>query len=244
MEPVKPVPLTVVMPVYNEVTGVIEVIDDIRRHVLDLVPGSELIVIDDRSTDGSGAVITQAAERDDRIRVLTNGVNSGHGPTVRRGFDAAAGDWIFHLDSDGQVDVAEFGVLWAARDRADLVLGMRVERHDPWHRLVLTRFTRVVVSVMARRRVPDANVPFKLVRRSLFVHLAPAMPVDAFAPSLMLVIGAVRSGARVVEFETTHLARAHGASTLNVRRLAGAVARATRETVAYSRRPFAPFDRP
>lgn len=244
MEPVSPVRLTIVMPVYNEAAGVAEVIADLRAYVLDVVAGSELIVVDDCSNDGSAAVLAEEAARDPRIRVLTNETNSGHGPTVRRALDESRGEWIFHLDSDGQVDVSEFRVLWTAREQADLVLGMRLDRHDPWHRLVLTRLTRVVVSVMAGRRVPDANVPFKLVRRSLFTHLAPTMPASAFAPSLMLVIGAVRSQARVVELETTHLPRRHGASTLNVRRLSAAVVRATLETVAFSRKSFTPFQPP
>lgn len=244
MESVNPVSLSVIMPVYNEAAGVGDVIADIREHVLDVVAGSELIVVDDCSTDGSDGVLAQEAARDPRIRVLTNDSNSGHGPTVRRAFDESRGEWIFHLDSDGQVDVSEFSLLWAARERADLVLGMRLDRHDPWHRLVLTRFTRVVVSVMARRLVPDGNVPFKLVRQSLYTHLAPTMPPSAFAPSLLLVIGAARSQARVVEMETTHLPRRHGTSTLNIRRLGGVVVRVTRETVVFSRQPFARFPRP
>ncbi len=244
LEPVSPVPLSVIMPVYNEAAGVADVIADVRKHVLDVVPGSELIIVDDCSKDDSAGVLAAEAAGDPRIRLLTNASNSGHGPTVRRGFDESVGEWIFHIDSDGQVDVSEFGLLWAARERADLLLGMRLDRHDPWHRLVLTRFTRVVVSLMARRRVPDGNVPFKLVRRSLYLHLAPLMPASAFAPSLLLVIGAVRSQARLVELETTHLPRVHGASTLNVRRLAAAVVRATRETVAFGRQTFTPFPRP
>jgi len=244
VEPVSPVPLSVVMPVYNEVAGLAGVIADIREHVLDVVAGSELIVVDDCSTDGSAGVVAAEAAHDPRIRLVTNDTNSGHGPTVRRGLDESLGEWIFHLDSDGQVDVSEFAMLWAARERADLVLGMRLDRHDPWHRLVLTRFTRVVVSALSRRRVPDGNVPFKLVRRSLFGHLAGSMPASAFAPSLMLVIGAVRSHARVVELETTHLPRRHGTSTLNVRRLGAAVVRTTRETVAFGRQTFTPFPRP
>ncbi len=241
--PVNPVPLSVIMPVYNEAAGVADVIADIRKHVLDVVAGSEFVIVDDCSKDGSAGVLASEAASDPRIRVLTNVTNSGHGPTVRRALDESRGEWIFHLDSDGQVDVSEFGLLWAERGRADLVLGMRLKRHDPWHRLVLTIFTRVVVSLMARRKVPDGNVPFKLVRRSLYTHLAPLMPASAFAPSLLLVIGAVRSQARVVEMETTHLPRTHGASTLNVRRLGAAVVRATRETVAFGRQSFPPFPR-
>jgi dolichol-phosphate mannosyltransferase len=235
--------LSVVMPVYNEAAGVADVIDDIVRHVLDVVPASELVVVDDRSTDDTLAVLHRIAREDSRVRVLVNDVNLGHGRTTRRAMDASSGEWIFHLDSDGQVDVSEFSVLWALREDNDLVLGMRLTRHDPVHRLILTRFTRVIVSVLARHWVRDANVPFKLIRRSLYEHLRPSIPETAFAPSILIVLGAHRSGARIAEVETTHLRRSHGKSTLRLKRLAVAAGRSARETVNFSRRSVPRYER-
>jgi len=239
-----PVTVSVVMPVYNEAIGVGEVVADIVTHILDTVAGSELITVDDRSTDDTAAVLAGLAAADPRITVLVNDVNMGHGRSVRRAMDASTGAWIFHLDSDGQVDVGEFGLLWQRRDDSDLVLGVRVTRHDPLHRLLLTRVTRATVSALARRRVRDANVPFKLIRRELFEHLAPAIPSTAFAPSILIVLGAHRAGARVTEVETTHLPRRHGRSTLRLGRLADAVRRSTAETVGFSRRRLRPFRQP
>ncbi len=235
------VSLSVVLPVYNEAAGVATVIDEILTHILDRVPGSELVVVDDHSTDDSVSILRRYSRNDPRIRLIVNAENEGHGPSVRRAIDASVGAWIFHLDSDGQVDVAEFEQLWPRRCDHDLVLGTRRKRHDPRHRLVLTWVTRIFVSVLARRRVPDANVPFKLVRRELFEHLRPFTPASSFAPSILLVLGALRSGARVCEIDTTHLARRHGRSTLDVRRLGRAVARCTRETMLFARRPIPPF---
>lgn len=231
------------MPVYNEAAGVAQVIDDIIRHILDVVPASELVVVDDRSTDDTLAVLRRVAGRDSRVHVLVNDVNLGHGRTTRRAMDASSGEWIFHLDSDGQVDVSEFSMLWALREDNDLVLGMRLTRHDPIHRLVLTRLTRIIVSVLARRWVRDANVPFKLIRRSLYAHLGPSIPETAFAPSIMMVLGAYRSGARIAEVETTHLPRRHGRSTLRLKRLTVAVGRSALETLNFSRRPVPPYER-
>lgn len=231
------------MPVYNEAAGVADVIDDIVRHVLDVVPGSELVVVDDRSTDDTLAVLHRIAGEDSRVRVLTNDVNLGHGRTMRRAMDASSGEWIFHLDSDGQVDVSEFSMLWGRRNDNDLVLGMRLTRHDPLHRLVLTRFTRVLVSALARHWVRDANVPFKLIRRRLYEHLRPSIPETAFAPSILIVLGAHRSGARIAEVETTHLRRTHGKSTLRLKRLASAAGRSALETVNFSRRSVPRYER-
>lgn len=241
MVPVTPPRLTAVMPVHNEAAALGSVLDDVRRHVLDVVP-SELVAVDDQSTDETATILAAAQHDDPRIRVLTNERNRGHGPSVRRAIDASSGDWILHIDSDGQIDLSEFPRLWALIDDHDLVLGVRTRRNDPKHRLVLTRATRLLASAMARHRVVDANTPFKLIRRTLFDHLAPALPPTTFAPSILIVVGAHRCGARVGETAIAHLARPHGRSTLRVGRLARAVAVSTVQTIGFSLRQFEPYE--
>lgn len=235
--------LSVIMPVYNESAGIGDVLDDIIAFVLDPVPGAELIVVDDCSSDHTAAIVAARAETDSRIRLLHNPTNLGHGPSVRRGIDAGNGEWVLHIDSDGQVDLTEFPTLWSARQHSDLVLGIRSHRQDPFHRRLLTRCTRLVVSALAGGRVRDANTPFKLFHRSLFEHLAPAIPGSVFAPSIMIVLGAYRSGATITEIETTHLARQHGQSTLRPARLARAVALSVVQTVLFQRQPIGTFAR-
>jgi dolichol-phosphate mannosyltransferase len=231
---VRNVRLTVVMPVYNEAATLATVLEDVRRNILDVVENSELVVIDDRSTDETPAILAATHDFGQRMRVLTNEPNRGHGPSVRRGIDESTGEWILHIDSDGQIELAEFSALWALAKDHDLILGVRAERHDPTHRLVLTRVTRLMASVMARRRVTDANTPFKLIRRSLFDHLSPTIHPNAFAPSILVVIGAHRSGARVGELAITHLERPHGRSTLRVGRLARAAVLSAFQTILFS----------
>jgi len=228
--------LSVVMPVYNEQAVIREVLADVAREILDVVPGSELVVIDDCSTDETSGVLAVVATLDPRIRVLTNPANSGHGVSVRRGFDDALGEWIFQIDSDGQVDLAQFDDLWQQRESSDLLIGVRAQRHDPRHRLVLTVITRAIVSLLARHWLRDANVPFKLVRRNLVSHLTPFMPPDSFAPSILVALGAARTGARITELEIRHFPRTHGESTLRVGRLARACLRSGWQTLRFSTR--------
>jgi glycosyltransferase involved in cell wall biosynthesis len=234
--------LSVVMPVYNEASVLSSVLEDITTHVLDAVADSELVVVDDNSSDRSPQLLAEAHAGDPRVRVLTNTTNRGHGPSVRRGIDESTGEWILHLDSDGQFDLTDFARLWALADDHDLVLGVRSERNDPFHRIVLTQATRALASGLARHRVRDANTPFRLVRRSLFDHLRPAIPPDTFAPAITVVIGAYRSGARVADVEVTHLARPHGRSTLRVGRLVRAAAWSAFQTIAFATRRLAPFE--
>lgn len=233
--------LSVVMPVYNEDAVIEAVLAEVRREVLDRVSGSELVIINDCSTDQTAAALERASATDSRIRVLTNNPNAGHGISIRRGFDAARGEWIFQIDSDAQVDLAQFDELWRQRADSDLLIGVRAVRHDPRHRLVLTAITRVIVSALARQWVRDANVPFKLVRRSLLQHLAPFMPSDVFAPSILIALGAARTGARVTELEIHHLPRLHGQSTLRVWRLVRACLRSGWQTLRFSVRRLPRF---
>jgi glycosyltransferase involved in cell wall biosynthesis len=226
--------LSVVMPVFNEELVIGDVLEDTRKLVLDAVAVSELIVVDDCSTDDTAKIVATVADRDRRVGLISNSRNLGHGPSLRRGLDTATGEWLLLLDSDGQLDVADFAGMWEQRGVADLVIGRRVERNDPRHRLVLTWFVRVLASLTARTWVADSNVPFKLVRRSLYEHVRPTIPENTFAPSLLLAVGAYRARARVVVVPVAHRARPAGASTLHPVRLARAVAIATAQTLRHA----------
>ena len=226
------------MPVYNEAPVIETVIKDVRHLVLDVAErdgaGSELLILDDRGTDGSSAIIAALADDDPRIRVLVNPQNAGHGPSVLRGLDSARGEWLLQLDSDGQLDLGDFEAVWARRPDADLVVGARTGRQDPRHRLVLTKAVNALVSVIVRRRISDANAGFKLISADLYRHLRATIPPHTFAPSLLLVIGAERARARTVVVPVAHRPRPAGASSLRPWRLARAVATASRQTLRYA----------
>src|SRR5688572_24463025 len=107
------VPLSVVMPVYNEEDAIGAAVDDVKQHVLGVVPGSELVVVNDGSRDRTGALLDAMVAQDPRIRVMHQS-NAGHGGAVIAGIQAARGDSIFLIDSDRQIPLDEFGAAWAA----------------------------------------------------------------------------------------------------------------------------------
>lgn len=95
------------------------------RSVLDQsLADLELIIIDDRSTDDSLAVIARTAAGDPRVRVLVQEVNGGPGAARNRGFDAACGTWIAVFDSDDLMspDRLQRLVARGETDRADIVV--------------------------------------------------------------------------------------------------------------------------
>ncbi|MGH3066606.1 MAG: glycosyltransferase family 2 protein [Gaiellaceae bacterium] len=211
--------LCVVIPVWNEEGVIGDLLAEIDREVRDRFEQIEIVVVDDASTDATPAILAGLGDFGGRLHVLRSDRNRGHGPSVLLGLQRARGDWILQLDSDGQFVVAELWSLWERREDADLVLGVRLHRHDPAHRLVLSRIVSTVVSLLAGSRLRDPNVPFRLVRRSLWDDLSHLVPQDALAPSILVALGASVRGYRVVEAPVSHRPRTRGRSSLRSLRL-------------------------
>jgi dolichol-phosphate mannosyltransferase len=211
--------LSIVLPAYNEAPALADLLRELERDVASRVGDAELVVVDDASTDETPGLLRGLEGEIARLRVERRSANAGHGPTVARALDLAAGAWIFQLDSDRQFVVSDFWRLWAARGSADLVLGVRVDRRDPRSRLVLSRVVAAAVSLLAGRRLQDPNVPFRLVRSELWDDLRPLLPAPPLAPSILTALGAAARGWRIAEVPVSHRPRTHGASSLRSWRL-------------------------
>ena len=232
--------LSVVMPVYNEERVIGEVLGELRRFVLDTVPGSNAFIVDDGSTDDTSSVLLTAAAADPRLHI-TRQANGGHGRALRRAYDQSDGEWIFHVDSDGQFDLSEFASFWAVREDADLLLGIRAQRCDARHRIALSAACRFVVRTLGGKGIKDANVPFRLINRPLLEHVLVSIPPSSFAPSLLISLAAVRTGARVRQLDVRHFARPFGVSTLRMGRLARAATIALTQLVRFRCTPVTTF---
>lgn len=211
--------LSVVVPVHDEERTIALVVEDLEREVVPAVASAEVIVVDDASTDGTPEILSGLREDRPWLRVERLEANVGHGRAVRHGLELARGEWILGLDSDGQFVVADFALLWGRRDDGDLVLGVRERRHDPGHRLVLSRAVAVVSSLLAGHRIRDANTPFRLLRRIAWEDLGPILDPLALAPNILVTVGAGLRGWRIIEVPVTHLAREGGGSRLRSVRL-------------------------
>ena len=211
--------VSVVVPVHNEAPIIRFVLEDLYREIVERLPGSEIVVVDDRSTDGTPEILDRFAAEHSPVTIEHATSNRGHGPTVTRAVRSAERSWIFHIDSDGQFLAEDFWKLWDVRDRADLILGVRVDRRDPQHRLLLTKIVAAVTSVLAGKRLADPNIPFKLFRREVWDDVGSLLTTETLAPSILLVLGAARRGWRIVEVPVRHLPRAHGTSSLQAVRL-------------------------
>lgn len=203
------IPLSVVMPAYNEEEAIGDAVHEICQHVLDALPGAELIVVDDGSRDRTGAILDELAETEPRLRVVHQ-PNGGHGAAVRHGLERARGDYLFLIDSDRQIPIEAFAAVWNAAQGRDGAFGVRAQRHDPPLRLFLSHQIRRALRLLFGVRLRDANAPFKVVRHAAWAAARPFIPEGTLAPSLFLAVFMKARGMDVVEVEVPHRARETG----------------------------------
>lgn len=208
------VPLSVIMPVYNEQDAILDAIEDVRAHVLAHIDGAELVVVNDGSRDRTAELVDRAAAGDPRLRVIHK-PNGGHGSALLAGLDVAKGEYIFLIDSDRQILLDDFARAWAqVKAGSDAVFGVRRRRYDPAFRLYLSALVRHSVNVLFRVKLHDANAPYKLFRRAIWNDARDCVPDGTLAPSLFLAIVAKSRGYNVVEVDVTHKERDTGEVSL------------------------------
>ena len=197
---------TLVIPALDEAPVIATLVARVPR---DLV--GEVIVVDNGSTDGTGAVAARAGAR------VVSEPRRGYGAACAAGVRAlgADADIAVFLDGDGSQRPEELGrVLAPVLDgRADLVLGARqfAGRH-PFHASVGTRLVAGFVSWRYGRRITDIG-PFRAIRVELLRRLA--MRDRAFGWPAEMVVKAAALGARIVEVPVSHEPRLGGRSKVS-----------------------------
>lgn len=129
--PPRPPHLTVVVPAYNEAERITVMLDEAVDHLAAAAYPSELLVVDDGSTDATADLVTAYAVRRSSsrvaLRLLRQTPNAGKGAAVRAGAAAASGAWILMADADGATRFANVDALFAAvtASGADAAVGSR-----------------------------------------------------------------------------------------------------------------------
>lgn len=206
--------LTFFFPAYNEQENVEETVRRALGEIGPLVESMEVLVVDDGSTDRTAQIADRLAAADPRVRVHHQ-PNRGYGGALKAGFEQARGELIGFSDGDLQFDLKEMHRLLERLERperpADAVIGFRIKRRDPFHRIFIARTYNAIVAAAFGLRVRDIDCAMKLFRREVFDGL----PLAADGPFLSaeLLIKLRARGVRMAQVGVHHYARAAGTNT-------------------------------
>ena len=206
--------LTFFFPAYNEQENIARTVELALSQIGPSVPSIEVLAIDDGSTDQTPALADALAAADPRVRVHHQ-PNRGYGGAIKAGFEQARGELICFSDGDLQFDLSEMSRLLERladeRKPVDAVIGFRIKRRDPFHRIFIAKTYNAIVSVAFGLRVRDIDCAMKLLRREVFDGLR----LDAEGPFLSaeLLIKLRARGVRMAQVGVNHFPRAAGTNT-------------------------------
>jgi len=205
--------LSIVVPCYNEEANVEATVREIHDRIGPLTREYEILIVDDGSADGTGALADDLAATDPLVTAIHHDVNRGYGAALRSGFSAARHPLIFYTDGDLQFDLSEIARLIPLLEGADIVTGYRIDRQDPWHRRFNAGVYNLTMRLLFGVRLRDLDCAFKIYRKSIFDRIL--MKSDGILISGEILVQAVQLGLTIREVGVTHYPRRHGVPTGN-----------------------------
>ncbi len=208
--------VSVLIPAYNEENNIVRAVEQVRR----ALPGQEIIVIDDGSTDQTFARARECA--DDRTRVLSL-PHGGKGAAIRAGIEASGGSVMAQIDADLQFPAENLPLLIqpVLNGEADIVFGSRYldpSAIEPGSVSVVKRLASHVmagiVSAMCRQKYTDVFAGVKAWRADVIQRID--LQEKDFTYEAEIAIKARRLGYRVVEVPVSYKRRRADKSKIKI----------------------------
>lgn len=201
--------ISIVVPAMDEEESLPELVSRIKEACAEaLLPLTEIILIDDGSTDKTWQVMSELSEQHDEVRAIRLRRNFGKATALEQGIHLATGSILITMDADLQDDPKEIPrFIERIRNGDDLVSGWKQVRNDPLEKTLPSKLFNKTTSLLTGVKLNDFNCGFKAYRREIFgsVHLYGELHryVPVLANSL---------GFRIGELAVEHHPRKHGRS--------------------------------
>jgi glycosyltransferase involved in cell wall biosynthesis len=201
--------LSAFFPVYNEIENCEKMVEGLGQVLPTIAETWEIIISDDGSTDGTAQLADQLAETHENVVAVHNATNKGYGAALKLGFDTSRYGHLFFTDGDCQFDVSELPRLVECLDDADIIVGYRIHRHDPWHRRIFAKNWNLLVCILfGLKGVRDLNCAFKVIPKKVVDTID--LRSDGAFITAELMCKASYLGYRIKEVGVTHFPQKKG----------------------------------
>lgn len=214
--------LYIIIPAYNEQDTIAKIVTD-WYPILDTYGNedSKMVILDDGSKDNTYKILKQL-EHDYPKLVPVHKSNSGHGATIRFGYQIALdchADYIFQTDSDGQTLPSEFKDFWQKRNAYDMLVGWRKHRQDGFSRKLVTKTLKAAIKCCFHVTIPDANTPYRLINCHTLKTCMDFIPENYNLTNVLLSVICEKKQYKNTYLPITFLPRQGGVNSINLRKI-------------------------
>ena len=195
------------MPVYNEERTLEEVV----RRVLAQKMVDKLVIVDDRSRDGSAGMIRALAKRDRRIEAFSNPQNMGKGFSVRKALDHVKKGIVIIQDADKEYYPEDYPKMLAALGDDNVVYGTRMITKNPGHHYRAAKVANAVITSLFNalygQRITDVNTCYKIFRKEMLDGVK--LKENRFLIEPEISIALAKKGYRITEVRIRYAGRTY-----------------------------------
>lgn len=216
--------LSVVIPAHNEVDSIGQTVDATVQELDQAEIDYEIIVIDDASGDGTGAVVHELARGNPRVRCVRSHLPPGFGHAVRSGLEAYTGDAVAIMMADLSDSPRDLILYYRVLEQGyDCAFGTRFgsggRTHEyPLLKLIVNRVVNAGIRVLFQHGYNDTTNAFKAYRREVIDQIQPLLS-NHFNLTVEMPLKAITRGFNFAVVPVSWTNRAHGVSKLRLREM-------------------------
>ncbi len=211
--------LTIVIPVFNEKENICYLISNLKKTIKKWKYKTEVLLVNDGSTDGSDKILEGERGKNDFIRVIHHGKNMGFGAALKTGYRNAYGRIVSTMDADlthNPNEILKF--LETINGGYDIVIGSRYIEGGKmvdvvWYRRLVSDMSRLLIRVLFNMPIKDVTNGFRGVKRDVVNSLD--LKSNSFNILPEMVVKARKRGYKITEVPMTLTKRKFGVSKMN-----------------------------
>lgn len=205
-------PVSIVILAHNEVNVIESVIRDFYQKIVSKLPGSELIIAEDGSTDGTKEVLATLVKEFSALRWEEGEERRGYVNAFKQAMTLPHNELILYCDASGKHDPDDFWKMYDLIPQHDMVIGYKVNRADPAYRVALGHIFNFLVRQYFGVNFKDIDCPLRLFRKSAFAVVAKQEWLEKSLINFELTLRFQFAGYRITQVPVQHFPRAHGES--------------------------------
>ena len=199
--------LSIIVPAYNEAKSIPRVLDEIYNKIIASFPGTaEVVIVEDGSTDGTKEILMQL-QKERKFRLVTGVERKGYNRALKDALSLAQGTYVFLSDSGGGHEMSDFFKLYQYAQYYSIVSGYKKKRHDPFHRILLSRVYNLYISALFAHRFYDIDCGFKIYHKAALDQVLPQVHTLQECITTEIVLRIYKQGGNIKEVPITHYAR-------------------------------------